>query len=160
MIETEAKIRLSQEEFQWLYQKLGKPSFSLQRNWGYFLDGGFLRVREEGNKKYVTLKKLNKGEIYNSREELEVQVSDVSVARNIFTALGFEEHYYEKRRATKKIDGLVVCLDEISEAGYFVEVEGEEKGISQVLVIFGLNDSPIERRNYFEIVLGGRISKI
>ena len=152
MIETEAKIRLSQEEFQELYQRLGSPDFVLQKNWGYYLEDGFLRVREEGDKKYVTLKRSNKGERYNSREELEVEVSDATIARDIFKVLGFDEHYYSKRRSTKEIDGLVVCLDEISGLGYFVEIEGEEKGIAQILASFGLSNHSIERRNYFEII--------
>ena len=68
MIETEMKIRVNEGEFNGLYQTLGMPEFLLQRNWCFFIPEGYVRVRDEGTKKYITLKK--KIETQEPTEEL------------------------------------------------------------------------------------------
>lgn len=153
MIETEAKIKLDEKEFQVLYEKLGSPNFVLQKNWGYFSGNEMVRIREEGNGKYVTLKKSNQNSKYNSREEIEFGISDVQAAREVFGILCLaDECYYEKKRATKRIGGCIVCLDRITAFGDFIEVEGEAKNIEDVLTSLGLEKKPIEKRNYFELL--------
>ena len=154
MIETEAKIQLSKEEFRELYQRLGHPEFVLQKNWGYVSENSVIRVREEGEKKYVTLKRSNQAPgKYNSREEIELMISDVGSVKRIFEILGLtNKYYYEKKRATTNVGNCVVCLDSIARLGEFVEVEGEANNIEGVLEGFGLLNKPIERRSYFEML--------
>jgi len=156
MIETEAKIQLSKEEFRELYQRLGHPEFVLQKNWGYVSENSVIRVREEGEKKYVTLKRSNQAPgKYNSREELEIKVSDIDLTRRIFETLGLQKkYYYEKKRATTNVGNCVVCLDSIALLGEFIEVEGEAGNIEGVLENFGLSNHLIERRSYFELLNG------
>jgi len=158
MIETEAKIRLDESEFQDLYKRFGSPDFVLQRNWGYFTSNGYVRVREEDGKKYITLKeKIDGSDI--SREEIEFEISDSYLAREMFKGLGLlEEYYYEKKRASINKSDCVVCLDRITKIGDFVEVEGKEKDITLVLKEFGLSNKSFERRSYFEMVRGGTVS--
>jgi len=154
MIETEAKIKLSEEEFRTLYKRLDSPEFVLQKNWGYSSLDNIVRIREEGEDRYVTLKLSNQtcGE-YNSREELEIKVSDIDLTRRIFESLGLQKkYYYEKKRATTNVGNCVVCLDSIVGLGEFVEVEGEAGNIRDVLENFGLSNHPIERRSYFEML--------
>ncbi|MFA5258832.1 MAG: class IV adenylate cyclase [Candidatus Pacearchaeota archaeon] len=156
MIETEAKIRLSSEEFNDLYLRLGRPDFVLQKNWGYVSMNNIVRIREEGDRRQVTLKLSNQasGE-YNSREELEIGVSDIALTRRIFETIGLQNKYhYEKKRATKQISDCTVCLDCIVGLGEFIEVEGAAGNIKVVLESFGLSSKPIERRSYFELLNG------
>ncbi|VVB77734.1 CYTH domain protein [uncultured archaeon] len=159
MIETEAKIRLSEKEFNDLYEKLGSPDFILQKNWGYFFDENMLRIREEDEKRYVTLKRKSlekKANGYNSREEIEFGISDIEAAKKVFEIFGLPaECYYEKKRATVNKKDCVICFDKINENQYFIEVEGEEKDIERILKEFNLESKPIETRNYFQIIKGG-----
>jgi len=157
MIETEAKIKLEKIEFERIYERLGRPEFILQKNWGYFTSDGFVRVREEGNQKYLTLKKKINGSNI-SREEIEFNISDTYLARQLLNGLGLlDEYYYEKKRASTRRSNCVVCLDRILKIGDFIEVEGEEKDILLVLKDFGLSNKSFERRNYFEMVRGGTV---
>ncbi len=157
MIETEAKIRLNKKEFEILSKILGNPYFLLQKNWGYLLSNGLIRIREEGKNKFLTFKKSNqKKQAYNSREEIEFRIANAKLIRRIFHLMNLgKEYYYKKKRATTQIENCVICLDNISEKGYFLEVEGKSKNIRNVLKKFRLDKKPVERRNYFEIVKNG-----
>jgi len=59
------------------------------------------------------------------REEIEYQVSDPAAARALLEHLGYAAKLeFEKRRATWRLDGCEVVLDELPELGHFIEIEG------------------------------------
>ncbi len=60
-----------------------------------------------------------------AREEVETAVSDPSASATILQRLGFGEVVvYEKRREAWQLDECEVCLDELPQLGWFVEIEG------------------------------------
>lgn len=158
MIETEAKMKVSLDEFNRIHNRLGRPEFVLQKNWGYFTSDGYARVREESDKSYITLKKkINESNL--SREEIEFEISNSSSARDMIKGLGLlDEYYYEKRRASCNRGNVIICLDDVKDLGYFVEIEGEEKDINFCLNELELNLRKREEKSYFEMIRGKSVS--
>lgn len=70
------------------------------------------------------------------REEVETVVSNPSASMTILQHLGFSEVVlYEKRRETWQLDACEVCLDELPQLGWFVEIEGP--GVEAVKAVAG-----------------------
>ena len=74
--------------------------------------------------------------------ELELELSDFNVARQILTFLGFHVWLtYEKYRETYALAGAEVNVDELP-FGAFVEIEGSLEQITVVADLLGLGDAP------------------
>ncbi len=73
------------------------------------------------------------------RQEIEFEVSDFTAARHFLEALGYRVSVtYEKYRATYRLRGVLVTLDELP-YGDFVELEGETpESIREVSGLLGL----------------------
>ncbi len=73
------------------------------------------------------------------RQEIEFEVSDFTAARHFLEALGYRVSVaYEKYRATYRLRGVLVTLDELP-YGDFVELEGETpESIHEVSDLLGL----------------------
>ncbi|MCD6175628.1 MAG: CYTH domain-containing protein, partial [Planctomycetes bacterium] len=87
---------------------------------------------------------------FKSRPEYETDVGDAEIAEKIFELLGYHKGIViEKKRGMWLLDGCEVCLDELPQLGYFVEVEGpDEKAISGVLEKLNLHNEPHISRGY------------
>jgi len=134
---------------------LGVLKFDKQQNRIYEVGSGFLRIRYEGGKTYLTHKGERQQGTYNSREETELEVSDAGQLESIFGALGMSDSFcYEKERANFVLNGCVVCIDKLPNGENYLEIEGAEEDIEKNLDYFGLLDRKIEERSYQEI-LGG-----
>lgn len=73
-----------------------------------------------------------------SRQEIEVEVSDLEEMSTILQGLGFETVFiYEKYRETFHLAGTEVALDELP-YGCFVEIEGERGDIERAATQLGL----------------------
>ena len=59
--------------------------------------------------------------------------------------------YYEKSRASAKFMNCQVCLDNFFGTRY-LEIEGPERSIRHVISTLGLEDFPIEKRSYLELL--------
>jgi len=92
------------------------------------------------------------GEI-KTREELETALTDPSASATILQRLGFAEVVaYEKRRETWQLDGCDVCLDELPQLGWFVEIEGPSVAtIEAVASKLGLHIEWLVRETYVEM---------
>ena len=88
-----------------------------------------LRLRREGGRRAVlTYKEKPDAEprAITRRREIETEVADADAVAAILDALGYRAALvYEKRRATFRLGGAEVVLDELP-FGWFVEIEGEE----------------------------------
>ena len=95
--------------------------------------GRLLRLRQE-RRALLTVKRPIPNQPdgqFKVREELEVEVSDLEVARQILEALGFTVvQRYEKWRETLHWGELLFCLDEMP-YGDFLELEGPPELIRQ-----------------------------
>jgi adenylate cyclase class 2 len=88
------------------------------------------------------------------REEVETEVADPSSVATILRRLGFNEVvFYEKRRETWRLGECEVCVDELPQLGWFVEIEGPSKeAIATVSEKLGASDQVALRETYVEIV--------
>ncbi len=81
----------------------------------------FLRIRYEDNNNILTFK-----QILNDLEVIEFEslIGNPSEIAKMMPFLGFEEYVsISKIRMEGKLNNLSICLDEVDELGYFLEVE-------------------------------------
>ena len=92
----------------------------------------------------VTFKGPRTDSLFKSRPEYETGIEHVAMMEKIFEALGYYKRLtFKKKRAIWLLDHCEVCLDELTEVGCFVEVEGpNETAISGVLEKLDLHNEP------------------
>ena len=112
--------------------ELIKPEF-LQKRFNFHLPGdlredkAWLRVRNEGDKITLSLKKIEGKEIHHQKE-LTVDVSDFDTSVAILKAIGCEiRMYQETKRELWKLDGAEVTIDSWPFLEPFVEVENDSE---------------------------------
>jgi len=89
----------------------------------------------------LTYKGPGQESAFKSRPEYQVQLDDAQALVTIFRSLGFRESLtIQKTRQIWLLDHCEICLDDVSQLGLFVEVEGpSEHVVRSVLVKLGLN---------------------
>jgi adenylate cyclase, class 2 len=135
MKEVEVKARVSDlDALQTTIEKLGikfsKPVTQNDLVFAERLDNfteslsgvNFLRIRKQGNKTLLTLKRPEANETVSF--EREVEIYDAEPMRQIIEFLGFKlaVRVNKKRRQAKHRD-LELCLDDVEGLGTFIEVE-------------------------------------
>ena len=82
----------------------------------------FLRIRNSNGKYIFTLKKQLDTEFENI--EHEIVIDDPDQAHEIALLLGFHEVLHiSKKRIKCKYNDMTICLDEVEQLGFFVEIE-------------------------------------
>ncbi|MBS3094535.1 class IV adenylate cyclase [Candidatus Pacearchaeota archaeon] len=181
-IETEAKIKITSEEYNSLSVDLSNKISkvlreSLLRDYtdvfkelsqtNIFYKNAeniLLRMRIEqrtgmcGYQKpniYLTHKtNPNENSVYKSVNEDEIEVAEGDL-ENLLKSIGFEEQVrYQKKRTNFIYNECAVSLDILPNDKRYIEIEGEEKNISEVIQRLGLQNKPIEKRSYLEILRG------
>lgn len=129
----EAQAKLLKAEF---LQK--RYVFSLPR--GNEIPGGWLRVRDEGDKITMSLKVVN-GEKIEDQKEICLQVDNFEQALSLLETIGCDKKaYQETKRELWNIDGVDVCLDEWPWLEPFIEIEGQsEDEVKRVSELLGLD---------------------
>ena len=132
------------------------------------LSGGCaLRVRDSGGKYMLTYKGPKKDDETTSRDEIEIGIESASEMVKILGELGFYEIcVIKKLRKTYHLEDLIITLDNVTDLGEFIEVEGkanndeefeEKKGeIFKLLKKLGLSTEAISQRSYLEMLLDGK----
>ncbi|UCG69619.1 MAG: class IV adenylate cyclase [Thermoplasmata archaeon] len=124
-----------------------------------------LRVREEDGKVILTYKGPKIDNLTKTREEIKVQVKDLSSILEILLKLGFKEVFkVKKHRKIFLLEDFKICLDSVENLGDFVEIEtsvssevSEEKiseirdSILRTMEEWGLLE--LERKSYLELLL-------
>jgi adenylate cyclase class 2 len=96
-----------------------------------------LRVRVESGKSYVTYKGPVQASTMKLRQELETMAADGPLLIRIFEELGFRVWFrYEKYREEFALDDVIVAIDE-TPVGTFVEIEGGDRGITEMADALG-----------------------
>jgi adenylate cyclase class IV len=158
-IETEVKIEIDRsKKFQEIYESIGSPNWEIQRNYLFSFGKSFLRLRHESEKAYITIKGEDAGEEMNKRPEIECEIPkdffvNFARMRNGQSLFDYAQPpiYYEKSRASAKFRGCQVCLDNFF-GTHYLEIEGKESAIKEVIQHFNLEDFPIEKRSYLEML--------
>jgi adenylate cyclase class 2 len=119
--------------------------------------GRVLRLRRIGDRSRLTLKgpATFAGNI-KSREELEIEVSDLEALAAILARLGFEPVLrYEKDRETWRTSGVTVTLDH-TPIGDFVELEGSAGQLEAAAAELGLDVDSAVRGSYSDLWMSFR----
>ena len=161
-IEIEKKYRLTRDEREQLIVRLRESGAThegeeFEENTLYAggnLERGkqVLRLRRVGGRVILTYKERDSSEsaIKRNRED-ETSVEDAEALAAILDALGYKPALvYEKRRATWKLKGAEIVVDELP-FGLFVEIEGEESIIIEVEQSLGLAEAEAEMATYPEL---------
>lgn len=111
-----------------------KPEFLQKRKVfnlpkGHEIKGGWLRVRDEGDKITMSLKIVD-GDRIENQKEICLKVDDFGEAVELLKTVGCEEKAYQETRREKwEIDGVEVTIDEWPFLEPFVEVEGKSEEV-------------------------------
>lgn len=107
---------------------------------GHEIAGGWLRVRDEGDKIVATLKVVDGDKIENQKE-INLKVESFESTCELLQTLGCEEKAYQvTKRELWKIDDVEVTIDEWPFLEPFIEVEGlSEEGVRGVAEKLGFN---------------------
>lgn len=135
---------------------------------GKVMEGGIIaRIRDDGKTKALEFKEISraKGGIEIRHED----VQDEQTVRNFLGKLGFEEGLVlKKSRDSYSFQGFGIDLDDVEEAGRFVEVEKvidfpEERETAKLECIHFLEkiapSCPLEKRMYGDIIRDNREGK-
>lgn len=111
--------------------------------------GDVLRLREAD---VDTLTYKRSGERLEVRQEWEIEVNDLEVARGLLEGLGYEViHCYEKYREVYKLDHCLVMLDEVPYS-CFMEIEGPDlETIRSTALKLHMNWEARIQRTYLEL---------
>ena len=96
---------------------------------GNEIPGGFLRVRDEGDKITMTLKVVD-GENIEDQKEIILTVNNFDEAVNFLKSIGcVEKSYQETKREIWELDGVEIMIDEWPFLEPFIEIEGQSEEI-------------------------------
>lgn len=106
----------------------------------YKIKGGWVRVRDEGDKITMSLKVVD-GAGVESQKEICLKIDSLEKAEEFLTLLGCQKKaYQENKRELWKIDGIEVTIDEWPFLEPFVEIEGDsEESVKQIAEKLGFD---------------------
>lgn len=107
---------------------------------GHKVRGGWLRIRDEGNKITMSLKIVD-GKNIEDQKEICLEINNLEQGELFLTKLGCKRKaIQETKREIWKIDDVEICIDEWPFLEPFVEVEGKsEKSVKEVCEKLGFN---------------------
>jgi len=138
---------------------------------GHEIEGGWLRVRDEGDKITMSLKATVNGSIDNQKETM-VVVDNYNNARQLLTDIGCtEKAYQETKREVWELNNVEITIDEWPYLEPYTEIEGaseeEIKKVAELLgfdysqAVFGSADQVIgSKYNIPEDAVNNEISRI
>jgi adenylate cyclase class 2 len=124
---------------------------------GLLAAGKVLRLRQDSSARLTLKLPVGPwGTQAKTLRELEVELGDLEVAREILAELGFHTWFtYEKYRESYHLAGTEVSLDELP-FGSFVEIEGSLEAIAEVTSLLGLTDAGRITSGYFMLFQGAK----
>ena len=114
--------------------------FSLPK--GQEIKGGWLRVRDEGDRTTMSLKVVD-GEKIEDQKEICLVINDFKTGKEFLESIGCQKKsYQETKREIWDLDGVEVCIDEWPFLEPYVEVEGKsEEDVKRVSEKLGFDYS-------------------
>lgn len=93
------------------------------------IEGGWLRVRDEGDRVTMSLKIID-GETIADQKEIQIVVDSFTQAKELLVSIGCQEKaFQESRRELWLLDRVEITIDEWPFLEPFVEVEGDSEEI-------------------------------
>ncbi len=168
MTETEVKIKIAdsktiQEKILPLGARLEKKRFFEENTLYDFASSALfkkrqaLRVRRMNKKVFLTFKGTpRKSRKFKIREEYETEVRNGKQIKKILKSLGLIPVFqYRKYRTAFRKKRLKICLDE-TEAGNFIEIEGERNEIVRFAKALGISKKEFIKLDYAELIKASR----
>ena len=166
MIETEVKHRIKgKTELKRIKTKLKKfavfrkkekelnlvfdsPEGELKKN--KFL----LRLRKDSKNTLTFKSPIKSNKRFKERNETEIFVKDFNRTRKMLESMNFFPVFvYEKKREYFDLNGTEVLVDELPFIGFYLEIEGTGKGITEAEKELGLKQKNRITANYLQIFL-------
>lgn len=107
---------------------------------GQEIPGGWLRLRDEGEKITLSLKIIDGNTIHNQKE-INLEVNSFYLSEHFLISIGCKKRaYQENRRELWQLNNVEISIDEWPFLEPFVEIEGfNEKSVKSVSKILGFN---------------------
>ncbi len=107
-------------------------------------DKKWIRLRTDGNKTTLTIKKLESLEI-DGTKEMEIEVSDFEETNNILEELGYKAHTYQQNRRTRYIlNDVELDIDTWPYIPTYLEIEGKnEKSVKDMIKLLEIDESKV-----------------
>ncbi len=110
----------------------------------------FLRIRT-GFRNVITFKRKIENKQFKEREEIELEIASPQQMKLILENLGFIRILImEKYREKWRLSNAEIVIDKLP-MGTFVEIEGEEKTIKEIVRILGLNFKDRIIKSYWDL---------
>ncbi len=129
---------------------------SLYKKIGYSF---LMRVRDEGDKKFMTYKSAKSGKD-GVWEEYELEIDNSKKSVGMLEAMGLEKIIkLSKYRREYKLDGLIICLDTINDLGNFIEIESlqdediDKNRLKKIMRKLNIKENQIINKGYVTILL-------
>src|SRR5688572_28893907 len=118
--------------------------------------GCALRLRDEGDRGFVTFKGPVRPGAMKVREEHETTVADVAAMRHIVEGLGYQSWFTcQKYREEWSAPGVIIAVDE-TPVGTWMELEGSEASILEFAGVLGRTASDFVVASYRTLFLARR----
>lgn len=109
---------------------------------GHEIKGGWLRIRDEGDKTTLTLKVVDGDQIENQKEVC-LKIDDFEKAEQLLDLIGCKKRaYQESKRELWKLGDVEITIDEWPFLEPYIEIEGKSKeSVQEVTDKMGLDFS-------------------
>lgn len=150
---TEYEVRILEINKEELIEKLNKlgakkiDEFDYKRrvyNFNPAVDYKWIRLRTDGNKTTLTIKKIEKLSI-DGTKEMEIEVSDFEETNNILQELGYKSHtYQENKRIRYVLNDVELDIDTWPYIPTYLEIEGkDEESVKQMMKLLEVEESQV-----------------
>lgn len=104
----------------------------------------WIRLRTDGNKTTLTIKKLESLEI-DGTKEMEIEVSDFEETNKILNELGYNSHTYQENKRTRYVlNDVELDIDSWPYIPTYLEIEGkDEKSVKDMIKLLEVDESKI-----------------
>ncbi len=123
----EIRSRLSEAGAELIKKEYLQKRFVFELPSGHEIKGGWLRVRDEGDKITMSLKVVDGARI-DDQKEIQLVVDDLNKAKDFLASIGCpEKAYQENKREWWRLDEVDITIDEWPFLEPFVEIEGQSE---------------------------------
>lgn len=150
---TEYEVRVLGVDKEKLIKKIEKlgakkiADFDYKRriyNFNPAVDYKWIRLRTDGKKTTLTIKKLESLEI-DGTKEMEIEVSDFEETNNILNELGYKSHTYQENKRTRYVlNDVELDIDTWPYIPTYLEIEGKnEKTVKDMIKLLEVDESKV-----------------
>lgn len=104
----------------------------------------WIRLRTDGKRTTLTIKKLESLEI-DGTKEMEVEVSDFEETNNMLNELGYKAHTYQENKRTRYLlNDVELDIDSWPYIPTYLEIEGKDKNsVKSMIKLLGIDEEKV-----------------